>query len=271
MTDYSAWTVETLAAFIEQRHAGDMARLEERYAADQKALMVALATNEKRLDGMNEFRGAMTDNAARTVTRVEFEAERRFTAQSLAQAIKPLVDHVDLLSRTNWPLMIGYATVVLSLLGGCWLLIGLQISVAETPLALAIEQLKSTTGTAGSELAAVESRVRSLEQQAGATASFASESKADRGNLTAHAASLDAQISSDRTERRANEARFGASLVEIETQFRNVSGTFNAATDKEEQWFAVIWAKVFPGTNFPRSYFRPSLSQSPDAAVLTLH
>jgi archaellum component FlaC len=45
------------------------AQLESR----DKAVISALASNEKRLDGMNEFRDALKDQAGRFITRTEYE------------------------------------------------------------------------------------------------------------------------------------------------------------------------------------------------------
>src|ERR1051326_835056 len=48
----------------------------DRFEASQEALTVALEASNKRLDGMNEFRAALTDQAARMVTREEWDLNR---------------------------------------------------------------------------------------------------------------------------------------------------------------------------------------------------
>lgn len=50
-----------------------------------KALTTALESNDKRLDGMNEFRASLNDMASRFVTRAEADAQRaRATATTIA-------------------------------------------------------------------------------------------------------------------------------------------------------------------------------------------
>jgi hypothetical protein len=46
-------------------------RYSERHDAAQQAIAVALETNNKRLDNMNEFREALNDTNTRMISRVE--------------------------------------------------------------------------------------------------------------------------------------------------------------------------------------------------------
>jgi hypothetical protein len=57
------WTPETLFQHFTALHE-----------ADTRATQVALAANEKRLDGMNEFRQSLRDQNATFVTRTELYA-----------------------------------------------------------------------------------------------------------------------------------------------------------------------------------------------------
>ncbi|HXJ37752.1 MAG TPA: hypothetical protein VNH18_00665, partial [Bryobacteraceae bacterium] len=92
----SGWTVDTLHALMNEREV----RYEQRFQAQQKALQDALLAAEKavstamasadravmkaeiaaekRFEGLNELRGAMSDQAARLMPRAE--AEVSFTA-----------------------------------------------------------------------------------------------------------------------------------------------------------------------------------------------
>jgi hypothetical protein len=58
---------DTVIASNELRH-------EERVATDKEAVRLALMANEKRLDGMNEFRQALTDQSNMMITRHESES-----------------------------------------------------------------------------------------------------------------------------------------------------------------------------------------------------
>lgn len=57
------WNVDTLKEYVD--------KLRE---ADQRALLAALASADKRLDGMNEFRQQLTDQTASFLTRAEADA-----------------------------------------------------------------------------------------------------------------------------------------------------------------------------------------------------
>lgn len=57
------WTPATLFAYFEQR-----------FAAQDRAVSAALAANEKRLDGMNEFRTTLKDQQGTYITRAEVYA-----------------------------------------------------------------------------------------------------------------------------------------------------------------------------------------------------
>lgn len=62
----SGWTTDTLKAYFERR-----------FELTDRATAVALAANEKRLDGMNEFRQTLADQTASFLPRAEFEESRK--------------------------------------------------------------------------------------------------------------------------------------------------------------------------------------------------
>ena len=64
---------------------------ESRLEAVEKAMMVAAAAMDRRLEGMNEFREAMKDAAARTVTRDELCIQLR----PIIEEIKELKTYKD--------------------------------------------------------------------------------------------------------------------------------------------------------------------------------
>lgn len=61
-----------LKDYIDQRFADTDRRITDRFEANRIAVLSAEAQMTKRLDGMNEFREALKDQAATMVTRIEF-------------------------------------------------------------------------------------------------------------------------------------------------------------------------------------------------------
>jgi hypothetical protein len=94
----SEWTVETLKAHMEalraldrrltdEQHASTSAKLESAMASAKEAVLKAEAATEKRLEGLNELRGAWTDNQRTLYPRAEAEL-----------ALSALSEKVDLLT-----------------------------------------------------------------------------------------------------------------------------------------------------------------------------
>jgi hypothetical protein len=127
---------------------------DRRYAEQDKfrqdALDIALRTANTRLDGMNEFRGALSDQSARMITRPEFD----ILSEKLVQQTRP-----------NWPLMVSAASIVLALFTGGWLVIGLQISTAVAPMQLSLEQNRSGLVNAEARLVASETNASLQREQ----------------------------------------------------------------------------------------------------------
>jgi hypothetical protein len=67
----SGWTVETLKTVVDQRFADADRRYQQRFESQERALEQARLASEKRLDGMNEFRQALTDASSKYITRQE--------------------------------------------------------------------------------------------------------------------------------------------------------------------------------------------------------
>ena len=65
----SEWTLSTLKAYFESMLKEVDRRYEQRFEASQKAIDEANTQMLKRFDGVNEFRGAMSDSQAKYVTK----------------------------------------------------------------------------------------------------------------------------------------------------------------------------------------------------------
>ena len=69
--EQSQWTVDTLKALHDTTFRENDKRYEQRFQSQERALIEARLANEKRLDGMNEFRQALTDASGKYITRTE--------------------------------------------------------------------------------------------------------------------------------------------------------------------------------------------------------
>lgn len=88
MARRSGWTIDTLRehflALIAEKDKRDQQRYEAQtdainaaLLAAEKAVTKAEAANQRRFEGVNEFRQTLSDQAATFLSRAEFEAQRR--------------------------------------------------------------------------------------------------------------------------------------------------------------------------------------------------
>jgi hypothetical protein len=110
------------------------ATLLERSVAQERALHIALAANEKRLDILNEWRQTYADLLTGTVSRTE-----------VLNLVDGLRDRLDDLVKPDYLLWGVVIAAVLGLAGGVWMGIGMKVDSAVAPLALQIEHLKTTS------------------------------------------------------------------------------------------------------------------------------
>jgi hypothetical protein len=104
---HARWTIEALKEYFEMRFNGLEGQLSERFLAQEKALKVAadeehklldarftsqekavvtaLTANEKRLDGMNEIRSQLQDQATTFSTKAELKGLEALVALKLDQ------------------------------------------------------------------------------------------------------------------------------------------------------------------------------------------
>jgi Flp pilus assembly protein TadB len=84
----SGWTIDTLrqhvTALLAEKDLRDQQRFEAQSSAiaaallaAEKAVTKAEAANERRFEGVNEFRQTLSDQAATFISRVEFDAQRK--------------------------------------------------------------------------------------------------------------------------------------------------------------------------------------------------
>jgi hypothetical protein len=118
----------------------------ERFTALAHALSVALAANEKRLDGLNEFRAALSDQANRMMTRAEAIASAEATATQIRGEFAGLRERVDRHDDPDYLLWGVVVTALVGLAAGLWMVIGLKIDQATAPLALQLAHMAEHPG-----------------------------------------------------------------------------------------------------------------------------
>ncbi len=133
----AGWTIETLHEHLKSRlDAMDKLADErenrnvERFGAAQDRVEVAMEAAEKatgkaetaidkRFDGVNELRGALSDQAALMLPRTEYSAQH----QSMIEKIDELKDRVGRLNLTNWSAIGGYIVGAVGILSALALIL----------------------------------------------------------------------------------------------------------------------------------------------------
>lgn len=240
MMDRNAARIDTLTQLYEQRAQ-----------ANQEALKAALAANDQRLAGMNEFRAAINDTTNKMMTRIEALSVIGASTAKIDADVSLMRDRIDIMGRPNYPLLVGIISIVATLVTGIWLIIGLRIDTAITPNAVAIASLQERDR---------EQRTNLDTTTTAAMASTQSDvvSRSDRSQLNSRVLGLETLMASGQADRRASDASVKQQLVEIETQFKATSDTINMQKDAVEQWITLLWMKVY-NEKLPTTNFRPNL------------
>ncbi len=249
---------------------------DKRYAeitkAETEARRNALDTNNKRLDGMNEFRAAMSDLSARMLTKDEDETSRasirdkidqqRITLEEhIKNEVEPLNAKMAIYSQPNWALMASCISIFIVLVTGVWLVIGLKIESTISPLAEIVAGNKTSIATLDDQFRRLDSvtssssqenlvaradrtqindRMRTMEgiQQS------RSQNIADIANLKQNYQLVLERMSTIRSD----QAKMSADLIEIETQFCGGDNIRNQIHANDMRFTAMMWKKLFDTT-----------------------
>lgn len=108
-TSDAGWTLEALREHLQALAAAADRRYEQRFDAQEKAVDAALTAANQRLNVMNEFRGALTDQAATFATRIEVD-QRLATNDEKLSAVVGRLDRIE--GRTSgissgWGVLLG--------------------------------------------------------------------------------------------------------------------------------------------------------------------
>jgi hypothetical protein len=245
------WNLPTMYHFLEERRLEDRDRIEDKIQETRRTMELAFQVNDKRLETMNAFRDAMADQAARMPTRNEFDAQLAGMQERIDQKIGPLADKLSAQGRPNWGLIIGFLSVMFGVVSGCWLLIGLEISVTETPLSLAIENSKANIAAGVKIQESNTQRIEELEKKMASNDLNDKTSEVDRHLLNQRLATLEERVTSGSAERRATDARFQAALTEIETQFCASDIVRNLIHANDLRMLSLLWKTIHNGETYP--------------------
>lgn len=258
--DRKDWTVQTLGDFLAQQQECNEDRVRGIYERDQISHKAAMEVINRRLETITDLYNRSIETSLRSVSREEFEHSVEASRERLEETITPIEKALHEAGKPNWMLLIGFLSVAIAVLSGCWLLIGLQINVAITPQALSIEAVRTSNGAMQLVLSGIEARVRQNEVAITQSAAADAESRTDRGRLNQRTAALEDGLGRNIAEGRSGEARFRAQLVEIETQFCASDSIRNLMHAADMRITSVMWTKVSPGSVMPTdNAFYPSI------------
>ncbi len=212
---------------------------------------------------------ALTLLATTLITRNEFENARAASADKLEQyrtardsrteaELAPLRTAIAIQGKPNWALVVSIAAITFALISGGWLVIGLKIDTATSPLALDLASTKTATIT-NSE------RLRAIEVVANASSQADIASRTDRLQMTDRLHALEAVVPPVATVNnevqnlklnyaavidrlatiRSDQTQVKADLVEIETQFCGEDNLRNQIHAFDMRLAAMLWRKVF--------------------------
>lgn len=226
----------------------DLVKQRDELRAD--ALKIALATNDRRLDGMNEFRQALNDQGMQMITRQESEAGRLIMGERVEQNRVSTELRIEMLTRPKWTLMLSLFSICLVLVTGAWVVTGLKVDSSVAPVALLSEQTKV-------QVAGSADRMRILETTSATSTQADVASRGDRAQLNERLSALETSVASNQGERRSQFAVMSAKLVEIETQFCASDIVRNLLRSDDMRIRSVMWAKLYPGEKMPtdNSYY----------------
>jgi hypothetical protein len=283
---------------IESIIASNEAKHDMRNEYSERAVAAATQAMDHRLAGMNEIRGALADLSSNMITRTEAEVAINSLASKTradfdaleaksSSSILPLVTKMEEYGKTNWPLMISMAGVVLGVIAGGWVVVGLKIDTNNAPVMLAVEQIKVSAASNSRLISAlsdqtsrlesantvqqqqitadhailgqIADRARQIESGQAASTQADGVSRSDRAQLNERTRALETSFAREEASRREAGAGFAASLVEIETQMKSLSVAINVQEDHNQQLFGVMWSSLFPQNPLPPTNFRPQL------------
>jgi hypothetical protein len=142
-------------------------RIDERFHVLKESTALALASNEKRLDGMNAFREALSDQVARSMTRLETEASLSTLNNQLSVEIGNLREKLDQAMKPPYVIWGLLFSIALAGVSGVWMVTTLKIEASTTPAMLGLQAVNANQEVQDKRLASLEISARASESEIG--------------------------------------------------------------------------------------------------------
>jgi hypothetical protein len=221
--------LDVLEVIVNQQYL----QTEKRFEHSDAALRVALDANNKRLDGMNEFRDALNDTTNRMITRVEAISVVQAVDQRNNLEIVTLRDKLNESSKPNYVLFITALSALFAVITGIWLVIGLKIESTVSPITLSVATLQSHNVVQDQELSSLSNDYHDL--QATITANSVKSAASD-----AAVAQLTVRVSAQAT-----------AILDAEKNKMQQAEAVSAKITRINIWLDFIHEKLFPGQQIP--------------------
>jgi len=290
-SDCESWSVAHLKEYLEALIASHDKMYEQRHENDKNTLAFALESLDKRLNGMNEFRAALSDQATRMVPRDEYDerhnslcekmelgldaVNEKLTDQLLVlenktnHAVAPLAEKMEQIGRPNWTIITSFLSIAGISIAGLWLVIGLKIDNSNQPFSLEIGQLKANTASyvtsitdqknnRDRQISDLQSAITRLSQDASANVQTLATIGALQQARIHTVDSLVEHVGAMESDLKTNSAVINSKLTEIETQLKSVSVVININKDDTNKMLGLLWKKVF-NQELPSQTYRPDL------------
>jgi hypothetical protein len=257
MTDTSNWTLPQLKEYFEDKiHERDQ-RYDLQFRHDQEQTEAAAKALQVKLASMNEFRAALNDSALRNITRAEAETRINSLAEKLDAVVAPLHDKIDAAKKPNWGAVGAILALFIAGAGSVWGTINLQISNAETPIALNVSSIKEQNATMNAAIIAVGERMRVAEDKISQSLIADEQSRTDRKQLNGRMHDVENDVANGMADRRGQIASINSALTEIETQFCASDVVRNLMHAHDMRIQAMLWGKTHMNETLPtdNSYY----------------
>ena len=126
--------LRTELAVLRAEFVAYRALVDRTVAAGEKAVVVALDANGRRLDAMNEFRSTVEDILSKTMPRTDSEARHRSHEERMDREFGVLRDRMSEATRPNYVMVIALLSIGATFIGSAWVAVGLKIDGTVSPV-----------------------------------------------------------------------------------------------------------------------------------------
>lgn len=283
-------TIEVRLALLEQKMTENDRFYQQRYEADQLALQTAHVAVSHRLEILNDHKAEMLEERSMLMPREmalkligDAQEKGAMARESMTTRIDSqlhsLEMHVETIGRPNWALMFSSVGVLVVIVSALFVVIGLKIDAAVSPVSIEIVQLKSNAIAQDSRLTERtvnrERQINDLSRQIttlGSETSLANQAytqfRSIQGVNAERIGKIETSINVNEAERRAGQATLNGQMIELETQFKLVSTVINLMKDDTHQMISALWSKVDPKLLIMPKSYRPEMHERGGAAIV---